>query len=283
MYQLTVQTASEELGKCATRDLAECVSPKRRKSVTAYSVFRVHFFGCAAGTTGAIELTLIGESRQTSPKIILEGVVPGSEQKVTIRAADGKQSNARGSVYTVKVSFSWSDIECRASQLCCRRSLVLRECARFASEWTGRRGVVSAIFRETLDWSSVRRLCRGEVEGQSGGGGRGSAARRFLLDARSGLGKRVRKKASNLRVDLALRNILYSPPKELELVRVKCPHNCGSPAEVLSVVTGASIHPSVSSICDAAVHDGVISVSGRKRRASESGRKSLVLQEESWP
>ncbi|XP_026190061.1 uncharacterized protein LOC34618374 [Cyclospora cayetanensis] len=41
-----------------------------------------------AGTIGSIELTMTGTLRQASPKIVLEGVKPGEEQKVAFRASD---------------------------------------------------------------------------------------------------------------------------------------------------------------------------------------------------
>lgn len=44
---------------------------------------------------------------------------------------------------------------------------------------------------------------------------------------------------------------------------MRCPQNCGDPSKKFAIVAGASIHPGVSSICDAAVHDGVLTVSGQ--------------------
>ncbi|CDI80404.1 scavenger receptor protein SR2, putative [Eimeria acervulina] len=49
-------------------------------------------------------------------------------------------------------------------------------------------------------------------------------------------------------------------PKQLETFKVRCPMNCG--AASFAVTEGASIHPSSSSVCAAAEHDGVASASG---------------------
>lgn len=75
MYQATIQTGNDELGI----------------AMLSFSCGHFSSYCRAAGTTGAIELTMTGAYRQTSPKMLLQGVKPGLEEKVAFRAADGDE------------------------------------------------------------------------------------------------------------------------------------------------------------------------------------------------
>nr|AAZ94422.1 SR1 [Toxoplasma gondii] len=55
-------------------------------------------------------------------------------------------------------------------------------------------------------------------------------------------------------------DIFNTTPLGMEVVKVRCPQNCQ--ASEFARVLGSTIHPSISSVCAAAVNDGVLSPSG---------------------
>eukprot|EP00070_Physeter_catodon_P037890 XP_028344784.1 uncharacterized protein LOC112062828 [Physeter catodon] len=169
-----------------------------------------------AGTSGTIELTLIGTERQTTAKTLVHDVRPGTERKIRFRAADVGDVTALVLQNTAETDPWYCDF-----------ARIKTDDGRVFSfnvkRWIGT--PFEKAIRVTLKPSKDTDTAAQDVDCHT----RGS-------------------------------DFFSRVPKSLRLFKVRCPMNCQM--SDFARVEGLSIHPSFSSICAAAVIDGVLSPSG---------------------
>ncbi|EPR62489.1 scavenger receptor cysteine-rich domain-containing protein [Toxoplasma gondii GT1] len=169
-----------------------------------------------AGTSGGIELTLIGSERQSSPKLLVQDVRPGAERRIRFRAADV------GDV-TALVLRNTADTDPWYCEFVRIKTDDGRVFAFNVKRWIGT--PYESAIRVSLKPSGDTDTPAQDVECHT----------RALE--------------------------LYSRiPENIGIFKVRCPMNCQ--ASTFASVDGSSIHPMASSICAAAIHDGVLSPSG---------------------
>ncbi|CBZ52664.1 hypothetical protein NCLIV_024520 [Neospora caninum Liverpool] len=168
------------------------------------------------GTSGGIELTLIGSERQSAPKLLVQDVRPGAERRVRFRAADVGDVTA----------------------------LVLRNTAG-TDPWYCEFVRIKADDGRVFAFN-VKRWIGTPYE---------SAIRVSLKPSED-----ADTPAQDVECHTRALDLYSRIPEKIGIFKVRCPMNCQ--ASSFASVDGSSIHPAASSICAAAIHDGVLSPSG---------------------
>ncbi|PFH37729.1 scavenger receptor cysteine-rich domain-containing protein [Besnoitia besnoiti] len=169
-----------------------------------------------AGTSGGIELTLIGSVGQSAPKLLIQDVRPGAERRVRFRAADVGDVTA----------------------------LVLRNTAE-TDPWYCEFVRIKADDGRVFAFN-VKRWIGTPYE---------SAIRVTLKPSED-----ADTPAQDVECHTRALDLYSRIPENVGIFKVRCPMNCQ--ASEFARVEGSSIHPAASSICAAAIHDGVLSPSG---------------------
>ncbi|KAL8444256.1 hypothetical protein Emag_005613 [Eimeria magna] len=209
MYEATIQTGNDEHG-------------------VHYSVFyqqaiyEVNLVLQTAGTTGAIELTMSGTYRQASPKMLLEGVKPGAEERVAFRAADDTLEIVVGEIESLLLHNSAVEDPwfCESVRISTDSGSVTSFTVK---RWIGSpfQAAVTVTLRPSLDTDMSPQDIQCHTRGT---------------------------------------DLVSMATKHMEIFKVRCPMNCAGADFALS--EGASIHPGTSAVCAAAELDGVASASG---------------------